>query len=159
MQQFPSITDHEFQNGCQAFYQRALNASKVNLSLHVGFHAGILSLKKEHVIIPYPVSKDEPTETIEEENDDVFEDEDHEAIDRACSFSESETIYIEYSIVRSPAYQVPVLWFTLNRVPAGITTGIDAVYQYLVPEATRSGLRQVGIMGAISIAVGIRRLC
>lgn len=66
---------------------------------------------------------------------------------------ETDSILVEFSILRSPTYQVPVLWFTLNRVPSGISTGIETVYQHLVPKTSRSTLSQIGVLGGISIAV------
>lgn len=63
-----------------------------------------------------------------------------------------ERVSVDFSILWSSIYQVPVLWFTLHRIPSGVSTGIEAVYQHLVPEIFHSGLRQIGVIGAISIA-------
>lgn len=71
--------------------------------------------------------------------------------------SGKDTILVEFSVLRSSIYQVPVLWFTLNGVPSNVLAGIEAVYQHLVPETTRSCLRQISVMGGISMAV--RRCC
>lgn len=60
---------------------------------------------------------------------------------------------VEFSVTLSPTYQVPVLWFILRQLPSDGPTGIDAVYHYLVPDTQQAGLRQVGVMGGISMAV------
>ena len=54
----------------------------------------------------------------------------------------------------SPTYRVPVLYFALrwNNYPGPI--GLDAVYQYVVPEQYMKELKSVGIMGGISFGVG-----
>jgi len=62
-------------------------------------------------------------------------------------------VTVEFSITLSPVYEVPVLWFTFQSIPSSGPQGIDAVYEYLVPRQRESGLRQVGVMGAISMAV------
>src|ERR1700733_2207549 len=64
-----------------------------------------------------------------------------------------ESIVVDFSILLSPTYQVPVLWFTIHEVPLHGPSGLDAVYQYLVPDLQKSGIRQVGILGGISMAV------
>ena len=60
---------------------------------------------------------------------------------------------VEFSIVLSPTYQVPVLWFTFHQVPLHGPNGLDAVYHYLVPDLLEAGVRRVGILGGISMAV------
>ena len=74
-------------------------------------------------------------------------------LNRSSGLSEKNTILVEFSILRSEVYEVPVLWFTLQRLPLGALSGIEAVYEYLVPETARPGLRQIGVIGGISIAV------
>lgn len=67
--------------------------------------------------------------------------------------SVEQTATVEYSILLSATYRVPVLYFGLNNLPPGSPTGIDAVYDYLITEHWRSRLSSVGIMGGISMTV------
>jgi ubiquitin-like-conjugating enzyme ATG10 len=60
---------------------------------------------------------------------------------------------IDYDIVLSPTYQVPVLYFVFPSVPHVGTTGLDAIYQYLVPRPYASPLKKSGVMGGISFGV------
>lgn len=62
-------------------------------------------------------------------------------------------LHIEYEILLSPTYQVPVLYFVLHWDNQG-PIGLDAVYRYLVPEPYRKQLKNVGVMGGISFGVG-----
>ena len=63
---------------------------------------------------------------------------------------------VEYSIVLSPTYQVPVLYFTLHNLPPTLSpSSIDTVYDLLVPESFRPSIKQVGVMGVISMGVSI----
>ncbi|OKP08578.1 hypothetical protein PENSUB_5565 [Penicillium subrubescens] len=60
------------------------------------------------------------------------------------------TLQIDYDIVLSPTYQVPVLYFVLRWHNHQGPVGLDAVYQYVVPEQYKQQLQNVGVMGGIS---------
>lgn len=59
---------------------------------------------------------------------------------------------VEYNILLSPTYRVPVLYFFLHDLPPGSLSGLDAVHGLIVPEQMRSELQQVGVMGGISMS-------
>ncbi|KAJ5406955.1 hypothetical protein N7465_008239 [Penicillium sp. CMV-2018d] len=60
------------------------------------------------------------------------------------------SLQIDYDILLSPTYQVPVLYFGLRWHNHG-PLGLDEVYQYVVPERYRQELKSVGVMGGISM--------
>ncbi|KAJ6020814.1 Autophagy-related protein 3, partial [Penicillium herquei] len=60
-------------------------------------------------------------------------------------------LQVDYDIVLSPTYQVPVLYFALRWLHQNGPVGLDAVYQYLVPEQYQSQVKSVGVMGGISL--------
>ncbi|CAG8898395.1 unnamed protein product [Penicillium egyptiacum] len=60
------------------------------------------------------------------------------------------SLQIDYDILLSPTYQVPVLYFGLRWHNHG-PLGLDEVYQYVVPEQYRQQLKSVGVMGGISM--------
>ncbi|KAJ5084332.1 hypothetical protein NUU61_008911 [Penicillium alfredii] len=60
----------------------------------------------------------------------------------------SPSLHIDYNIQLSPTYRVPVLYFALRSTHAPL--GLDAVYQYVVPEQYKKELKSVGVMGGIS---------
>lgn len=62
-------------------------------------------------------------------------------------------LQVIYNILLSPTYHVPVLYFQLRQDNHPGPLGIDAVYQYLVPEQYRKELQSIGIMGGISFGV------
>ncbi|KAF7513730.1 hypothetical protein GJ744_007781 [Endocarpon pusillum] len=152
MQHFPSISKAEFHDGCQAFYDTIVSVLDGNSWLQVAYESDVLSIKKEYIIKTPSTLNEKATDIVQHGNEDLIDDEDHEIICRHSSLPETDRILVEFSILWSPSYQVPVLWFTLNRVPSGISTGIETVYQHLVPETSRPALNQVGVMGGISIA-------
>lgn len=63
------------------------------------------------------------------------------------------SLQIDYDILLSPTYQVPVLYFGLRWHNHG-PLGLEEVYQYVVPERYRQELKSVGVMGGISMGVG-----
>ncbi len=60
---------------------------------------------------------------------------------------------VEYHILHSTSYRVPVLHFFLHNLPPSISHDIDTVYEILVPKHLRSGVRNVGVMGGIGRTV------
>ena len=64
-----------------------------------------------------------------------------------------QTIRAGYSIMLSPTYRVPVLYIDLYGIPPNGWKGIDAAYQYLIPESSQQELSPIGVMGGLSMAV------
>ena len=60
---------------------------------------------------------------------------------------------VEYHILHSTIYGVPVLYFFLHNIPYLMARNIDTVYQKLVPKQLRSELRSVSVLGGISMTV------
>ncbi|KAF7712725.1 Uncharacterized protein PECH_006767 [Penicillium ucsense] len=61
------------------------------------------------------------------------------------------TLQLDYDIVLSQTYQVPVLYFTLRWHNYSGPVGLDTVYQHVVPQQYRQQLQSVGVMGGISL--------
>jgi hypothetical protein len=81
MQQFPCITEEEFRQGCQAFYETATRAPDSAAALRLAFHHGILSIRKEYLFGDPDLSRGEATDTAQNEkneSDELTDDEDHE---------------------------------------------------------------------------------
>ena len=60
---------------------------------------------------------------------------------------------IEYEILLSPSYRVPVLYFRIRDGRTQLITDVDVVYNRIVPQVYREQLHDVGIIGGISMAV------
>jgi ubiquitin-like-conjugating enzyme ATG10 len=67
--------------------------------------------------------------------------------------SSRKTVILDFSIILSPTYQVPVLWFTAGQLGLHRPWVLDTVYSHLVPNLQQDQLRQVGVLGGISMAV------
>lgn len=79
-----------------------------------------------------------------------------EALIRTSNLDLSPRLEVDYDIVFSPTYQVPVLYFVFPAIPQVGPPTIDTVYRYLVPHQYGSPLKNVGVMGGISF--GVREL-
>ena len=64
---------------------------------------------------------------------------------------------VEYHVIHSPSYQVPILYFQLHQLPSAASRGLETAYERLVPRCLKSGLRAHSIVGGISMAVGVLR--
>lgn len=60
---------------------------------------------------------------------------------------------IYFDVVLSATYQLPVLYFDVRDALGQGDRSIDGIYSALVPETIRPQVEQVGIRGAISMAV------
>ncbi|KGO39099.1 Autophagy-related protein 3 [Penicillium expansum] len=140
---FPFLAQSEFESACQDLADRCTSAQ------HIGWSAIRLLTKPDgtslritkYVNVPSPL---EAPALVDEESQ---EDEDPEALVRA---KPQPSLQIDYDILLSPTYQVPVLYFGLRWHNHG-PLGLDHVYQYVVPERYRQELKSVGVMGGISM--------
>ncbi|KAG7007199.1 hypothetical protein G7Y79_00011g030970 [Physcia stellaris] len=99
---------------------------------------------------PLTIYSKEPNE--EEEDEDAEGDNDQSAIHHPSQTSSQTSV--AYSIIHSPTYQVPVLYFSFRNLPSTYNpNSLDTVYQLLAPKETRQDLESFGVMGAISMAV------
>lgn len=64
------------------------------------------------------------------------------------------SITVEYDILLSQTYCVPVLYFLVVKGLSTTLLDIDFIYQHLVPESQVPELQHVGVMGGITMTVG-----
>ena len=69
--------------------------------------------------------------------------------DQLKRLADSQRIQVDFSIILSPTYSVPVLWFSSNDLRT-----VTSVHNLLLAAHLRDSVRSVGIMGGISRAVG-----
>ncbi|KAK3712567.1 hypothetical protein LTR37_009010 [Vermiconidia calcicola] len=87
------------------------------------------------------------------ENKEFVEDDD-EALSSSGNSVGSPAVL--YDVIHSPSYQVPVLYITFKDFAAGGTAvkdlpSVDEAYELLVPDAYRSQIEAVGVLGALSM--------
>ena len=59
---------------------------------------------------------------------------------------------MNYDVVHSATYQVPVLYLTIEHTGRDRLNTPDSVYGLLVPASHRPQMQAVGVMGAVSMA-------
>jgi ubiquitin-like-conjugating enzyme ATG10 len=93
----------------------------------------------------------------EEEIEDEIEDEDPEALFVPTAAAKRQDLdrVVRYDVVYSPSYQVPVLYLTFAEATTGKSTPLPSaneVYSMMVPQDFKTPMRDVGVMGALSMA-------
>ncbi|CAI7662549.1 unnamed protein product [Penicillium palitans] len=140
---FPFLAQSEFEGACQDLVDRCTSAQ------NIGWPAIRLLTKSDgtSLRITKYVDVPSPLEVPALEDLEDSQDEDPEALVRA---KPQPSLQIDYDILLSPTYQVPILYFGLKWHNHG-PLGLDEVYQYVVPERYRQELKSVGVMGGISM--------
>ncbi|KAK9559594.1 hypothetical protein V6Z77_005243 [Aspergillus fumigatus] len=152
---FPSLTPEEFSCACRAFLSRVQNLASD--PIHVRWSSIELVQKTTGAILKISRSIEHltsqhiegiPLELGESQEPNLCED-DPEALIRTTQTSPE--LHVDYDILLSPVYRVPVLYFLLQRDGHPQSLEIDAVYHLLVPDQYKRELQSVGVMGGISV--------
>ncbi|EPS27564.1 hypothetical protein POX_e06529 [Penicillium oxalicum] len=164
---FPFLTPEEFNCACQKFAERARSCT-VAQAEGKWSSSNPLSLKiSKYVEVQAPASEDadlhEPSKRLApatftpaslqaqaQAQNDEGEEEEQEDSEALIRINVQPILQLDYDIVLSPTYRVPVLYFTLRWHNYPGPVGLNAVYQYVVPEQYRQQLQSVGVMGGIS---------
>ncbi|KAF9288614.1 E2-like conjugating enzyme atg10 [Linnemannia elongata] len=95
---------------------------------------------------------DELAEQLEDipDGDDYEQGEETDpVVENSTSATTFDYLSVNYHIVFSPSYQVPVLYFNAYR-PDGAAISLEEIYESLVPEEWRGAIRNAGLNGGIS---------
>ncbi|KAM5484184.1 hypothetical protein McanCB56680_002793 [Microsporum canis] len=150
---FPFLTADEFSLSCQVLinlvdsYGRQLNSlGWVDVRFDTSADEPVLAVRK---YIGLHATKELDNTDVENEED--VEADDPEALIRQPILHHKHEV--EYNIILSPTYQVPVLYFFLRDGPPCRPNELERMYNMLVPAQFRSELREIGVMGGISITL------
>ncbi|GFG02732.1 autophagy-related protein Atg10 [Aspergillus lentulus] len=152
---FPSLTPEEFACACRAFLSRVHDLARDPVHVHwssvrlvqkttgaiLKISRSIEHLASEHI--------DDITPELGESQEPNLCEDDPETLIRTIQTSPG--LHVDYDILLSPVYRVPVLYFLLRRDGHPQSLGIDAVYHLLVPDQYKKELKSVGVMGGISV--------
>ncbi|KAK2768827.1 hypothetical protein FQN54_000687 [Arachnomyces sp. PD_36] len=150
LESFPFLTLGEFRETCYALVG---SVEGVGGAQAIGWH--VMELLQQggvdvlRILKRIRVDGDDSNTHAEQDEGEIDEIDDPEAL--APQLCSSLQVEVEYNIIRSTTYQVPVLYFFLRSIPPHGPQGIQAVYRYLVPSQLRTVLGSVGVMGGISI--------
>ncbi|KAK5796785.1 hypothetical protein VI817_006069 [Penicillium citrinum] len=135
---FPFLTALEFERACRGLVDRVCTCT-------TGLEGGWSSIR----LVTQNATSLKITRRVKIHDNSEIQSEDRQDAQALVRTDGRPTLHIEYEILLSSTYQVPVLYFTLHRDDQG-PIGLDGVYQYLVPEPYRKQLKSVGVMGGIS---------
>ncbi|KAF2759406.1 hypothetical protein EJ05DRAFT_344967 [Pseudovirgaria hyperparasitica] len=142
---FPSISDQGFVEACMqlvGIYQS-----------HGEFQSSWTKVQLDKVdsVTFMTIQRDIEVDRNVIDADELVDDEFHEHDDHSIVKTDGPTVRARFTIIRSPTYQVPVLYFDLLDQHSKPVTDIADVYRILVPEIHRCQINSIGVIGAISM--------
>ena len=63
---------------------------------------------------------------------------------------------VEFHVILSPTYQVPVLYFSVRHGQSNLPLTVDTLHEYVLPEDFRPQVDHIGPMGAVTVTVCCR---
>ncbi|EXJ81349.1 hypothetical protein A1O3_07639, partial [Capronia epimyces CBS 606.96] len=152
LQAFPSISEAEFAEACQALESRALDRLDGTDWLSVRWSGEDLFIKQRRRAMDSGQDgrNENPDEARSEENMDNVEDACPETL--VPNRHGFDSFSIDFSVTLSPTYCVPVLWFSRQPNADEKAFSLEQVYSQLVPHTLHAPLQSVGVMGGISTA-------
>lgn len=87
--------------------------------------------------------------------DDDMEIEMMEEDDEVAETLVSSQAVIHYDVALSPSYRVPVLYFSISDTLHRCPPTMETLYSIVIPPAFRAQAEHVGVIGGITISVGL----
>lgn len=172
---FPLISALEFESACRKISERYqagghLQSDWEHVTLVQGYEESTVYLSITRTIQGAGGKQESPVEDNGElETFEEIDEVQHESITeqlrigRLISFAVQEALQlrvpanhglmVEYDIVLSPTYQVPVLYFRIRDAGCALPPLIDTLYQYVIPGQFKSQVESFGIIGGITMTV------
>ncbi|ETI29174.1 hypothetical protein G647_01627 [Cladophialophora carrionii CBS 160.54] len=156
LEAFPAITKDEFCKACKALERRSADSISDTDWLSVRWSGEELLIRQRRNTLLHSGSRrlasDQGTNTGEvggkEDFENIVEDEVEDS-----SIKDTDTcLIVDFSVILSPTYCVPVLWFSCHHGPEKRPITLDQIYEQLVPQPSSAPLRGVGVLGGISMA-------
>lgn len=148
---FPHLTDPEFDEACSTLLK--------GFELHGRRQREWTAVERLHQSETTYLRITKPLASNEDKSDAADNDAEtelREEDDEVAETPASSQAVIYYDVVLSPTYRVPVLYFyvsdTLHRYPPTMET----LYSMVIPPAFRAQAEHVGVIGGITITVGLR---
>lgn len=92
-----------------------------------------------------------PDASVESEETELDEED-----DEVAEVVSSSRAVIQYDVVLSPSYRVPVLYFSISDSQHRYPPTMETLYSHVIPPAFRAQAEHVGVIGGITVTV---RLC
>lgn len=149
---FPLISALEFESACRKISERYqagghLQSDWEHVRLGQGYEESTVYLSITRTIQGAGGKPESPVE--DDEELEAFEEIDEEALQLRVPANHG--LMVEYDIVLSPTYQVPVLYFRIRDAGCALPLSIDTLYRYVIPEQFKSQVESFGIIGGITM--------
>ncbi|KAA6416287.1 MAG: hypothetical protein FRX48_01007 [Lasallia pustulata] len=143
----PFLSALEFEAVCDYLVEKYQDGGWADnsLALHIQRKTGYLAITRS-----FSVGGAEPEQHVDILTEDMEDEDDDDAAIYHTSVT-SPSPSVEYNILLSATYRVPVLYFFIRNLPANGLQCVEAVHEYLVPKQLKAGMRNVGVMGGISM--------
>jgi ubiquitin-like-conjugating enzyme ATG10 len=148
---FPHLTDTEFDEACSALLKR--------FELHGRRQSSWIAVERlsqnetTYLRINKPLASSKESSSAA---DDGAEIELMEEDDEVAETSNSSRAVIHYDVVLSPSYRIPVLYFSISDTLHRYPPTMETLYSMVIPPAFRAQAEHVGVIGGITITVGLR---
>ncbi|KAF2185146.1 hypothetical protein K469DRAFT_666063 [Zopfia rhizophila CBS 207.26] len=146
---FPSISEPEFEKACNCLleaYKRYNHLQSDWLLVDFVHNDDSKYLKILKALSITKISPKHQELRIEETE---IEEDDEEAL--VEDTKRSHEVILEYNIILSPSYQVPVLYFSIKDPHFRFPPTRDTLYSYIVPHQFKLQVESVGIIGGITL--------
>lgn len=151
---FPLISVLEFESACRKISERYqagghLQSDWEHVRLAQGYEESTVYLSITRTIQGAGGKLESPVE--DDGELEAFKEIDEEALQLRVPANHG--LMVEYDIVLSPTYQVPVLYFRIRDAGCALPPSIDTLYRYVIPEQFKSQVESFGIIGGITMTV------
>lgn len=149
---FPLISVLEFESACRKISERYqagghLQSDWEHVRLAQGYEESTVYLSITRTIQGAGGKLESPVE--DDGELEAFKEIDEEALQLRVPANHG--LMVEYDIVLSPTYQVPVLYFRIRDAGCALPPSIDTLYRYVIPEQFKSQVESFGIIGGITM--------
>ncbi|OCK95381.1 uncharacterized protein K441DRAFT_557173 [Cenococcum geophilum 1.58] len=149
---FPLISALEFESACRKISERYqagghLQSDWEHVRLAQGYEESTVYLSITRTI---QGAGGKPESPVKDNGElEAFEEIDEEALQLRVPANHG--LMVEYDIVLSPTYQVPVLYFRIRDAGCALPPSIDTLYRYVIPKQFKSQVESFGIIGGITM--------
>ncbi|KAH6612482.1 hypothetical protein C7974DRAFT_405656 [Boeremia exigua] len=143
---FPQLTDLEFEEACGAILKQfELQAHRQDEWTAV---ENVLQSETTVLRITKPLGTRPDVSNISDDTDDIeVEEEDDEIAESATPVG----AVIQYDVVLSVSYRVPVLYFTISDSQHRYPPTMETLYSHIIPPSFRAQTESVGVIGGITV--------
>ncbi|KAF2239191.1 hypothetical protein EV356DRAFT_528472 [Viridothelium virens] len=145
---FPLASNDELDlafNHLQEAFYRLQDVSTGWTAVEVKSHLGQRYLRvSRQLVAPDSIADQEDNSVVHE-----FEEDDPEALQNPVATSRVPRV--DYDVILSPIYRVPVVYFRLRDATVRNENPIDTVFRYIVPHDHHHEVKVVGIVGGITM--------